>query len=168
MPLPLEEIIARCSEEYGVPITAQSRRAFHSFLKRYSGAHRHYDYEYRPPRNSSRRIYVDLATDALYLFSILTGEVPVADPAGELIHLTKRSQLGLLSAKGNVKSLWYDDDLHNAWSRRIYHRKYYGRILPTYIELINEVGQDREVVKKWGKEGIDYTRDIRQSPVSLS
>ena len=100
--------------------------------------------------------YLSLVVDKLLIFAYLMREEPVIDEYSEKTLLDTDEKLCLLRARSG-KDSWPDESLFNMYLRRLNGNKKYG--LPTYIEIIDEIGKDPEVVAIWRRE-LSYKNDV--------
>src|SRR3989344_3540483 len=150
----LDDVIGEAQEHYGLAVTEQNHSLYQGFLKRQQYKH-HYNLERRT--SGGTKPYVDLLIDSLLLFSYLMRERITKDETGQDTRLDSEEKLHLLQTPGEDRTS--DSRLRTLYTRRRVARQRFR--MPTYVELVDEIGSDPEVRKLWGRK-ITYKNDIQQ------
>lgn len=156
----LEDILETCGRlDRGPRIHPAERPTYISFLERQLEIYKPKKKKSATKSNGSAQdAFVSFMADTLLLFSYLIGKTAIveSDVSETKVTLNKEN-LGLLRVRGSQVYLWDDKELFRLYDRRKTANKHYG--YQTYVELIDSVGSDPEVVKHWGKP-IVYKEDI--------
>lgn len=154
----IDEIIQTCSKEYNLAVTAENTRKYVAFLQRQERIHP--DYFKAGIDDNTKRVYVNLEADKLYIFSILIRETKITSDINtkEQSLIDERVKLHHLRLRGCDQYMWDELKLYKVHNRRRDKAKSINALpnLPNYREIIDEVGQDEEVLKVWNSEIISY------------
>jgi len=154
----IDDVIEACRVEFRLEVTDENKRQYANFLRSQLKKHPEYDLDAKP-RNSHIYHHLELLAHKLKIFAYLTRQEGVRERLcdDEKILETDES-LRLLRIMGNSSGMWGDDN-----ACRIYLQS--GRAkkrdpdLPSYKEIIDEIGRHRAVVKIWRRK-IVYAKDV--------
>ena len=150
----IEEIIKICTMEHSLNVTPKNMPQYIGFLGRRIKKHK----GFKKADETAGVAYANLLADELYIFSILTRqtEVTLDSNNGKKSLMDTFEKLRSLKQKNNDYFMWDDYHLYNIFRRRNRAREKYLELnLPSYRQVIDEVGKDKEVRKIWKKK-IEY------------
>ena len=148
-------IILSHFEEHGFDLREDNLVDCIRFLERQYEKHKE-DYEWDLETPIKENKYLSLMYDKLILFAYLARLNMITASNGELISVDTPEMLKLLRIKAK-KSEWASEELYELYRRRF--GAYNNQEMPSYSEIINEIGEDEQIVKIWGKK-IFYETDI--------
>ncbi len=147
----IEDIIGECAHAYKLDINPENKETYDAFIERQLA---------KAPEKIDKA-YKSLLTDKLLLFAYLIGEKPVHESRTRPpVKIKRIDQLHFLRIRGFDTMVWDDAILGQINCRRTYGKSRYG--FPTYVEIIDELGEEPAVIKKW-KRKITYKDDIRMN-----
>jgi len=153
----IEDVIKSCTEQYGLNVTEGSKQKYRAFLERQLQKHPEYNLDDKPKKGAGLGTCFTLLVDKLLIFSYLIRESQTKLGPFQDTVINKDEKLALLRVRGRDGSLWNDKRLHSVYIRRDYHYKTHKT--QRYVAIIDELGEDSEVVKLW-KRKISYQKDI--------
>lgn len=166
----IDDILEEADIAFGLNIDA-NRELYVRFLERQFESHPEYleipegiDPKFQGPKREkeSRKTIKKLLSGKLYLFSILAGKTKVDESGKPANYIDDMDKLHRLSSHGNVSHL-YDETLlyrlHSTLSGLKTAHPSLNGIIPSYSGLFNEIGNDPEIVRKWGIQ-LDYNRHV--------
>lgn len=166
----LVQIIDSAIEEYSLEDSEELRKKeYLPFLKRFTKTQGYditqYLEENDPRKKGEKRkiFYVaDVVQDALFLYLCVRGKQKVRpNMRDEARLIVTKQQLTYLAAKSGDDG-WEDDNLRTVnWRRKEARKRYNSQVnmeIPTYMQLMQKVLQDSNVVKQYGQ--LDYKTHI--------
>ncbi len=144
----IDDIIQKSNEIYKLEANAENKHKYEGFLKRQKKKNAGYFNVGRD--NSLNSVYLNLLADELFIYSILIRErqITIDRPNSIISLIDSRDKLRRLKLQGNDGDMWDEIYLFRVHQRRESARKKHPDLkLPNYRELINYVGNDKDVVK---------------------
>jgi len=153
----IDDVIRSCAERYKLLLDDESAGMYRAFLGRQQEEH-NYDLDLsKNERGRPAQLYFELLVDKLLLFSVLARRRKVSDEFENEKFVDSYENLELFRVKGAAAYLWDDSSLCHAYIRRIRAEKNHN--LMKYTEILDELGQDPEVVLIWGAQ-LNYAEHI--------
>ena len=158
----IDEVLKTLETVYTIKADGSNKGMYAGFLERQEKRHGEYFEEYKD--ENVAKTYIDILADELFIFSVLVRETPVTIDRHKNIKslLDNRDKLRALKQQGSDWDMWEEVSLFGINQRRKSARKNHPEMEPPkYSEVIDEVGQDKEVVKIWGNKPIVYQTDVK-------
>ncbi len=153
----LEDVLTRVKEVYNIPCDGFYR----PFLERRCHAELSYKQAVEESAGKKKRNspHFEHLVNELFVFSLYMRRTRVRQSRSDIegILLDTREKLRLLRGRSDDAFLWDDSRLLTLYRRTSQTPK--GKRVRTYIQALDDIGQDGEVVRLWGSP-IIYGKDI--------
>ena len=159
----LENILEIAKTNNRLEVSDSNHRMYINFLRREKIRNSHYfgtNY-----REKKKKLFLDLLVDKVLMFSYLMRQTKVVESRfnSKETYIDTDDKLHLMRSRSE-SVFWEDSNLSQIAGRRngvSSKNKSLRKYLPTYTELINEIGGHPLVVKLWGRV-LTYDNDFQQ------